>query len=67
MEEQSAEEKFLDGMARRVSVWGATASGIAGLIFAINAALESEWVGAGTLLIATTLAFAVVGHYRGRR
>ncbi len=43
--------------ARRLKQIGTLATGVLAWILAINAALESEWVGAGVLLIAAALAF----------
>ena len=46
---------------RRLRMLGTLATGVLAWILAINAALESEWVGAGVLLIAAALAFGQPG------
>lgn len=55
-------DDFLTFMARRVVAWGSTIVGIAGIVLAINAALTNEFVGAGVCLLASTLAFGVIGY-----
>ena len=58
---------FSMAMARRLALWGPTIVGFAGLIFAINAALSDEYVGAGVSLAASALAFGVIGYTFVRR
>lgn len=48
--------------ARRLALVGRLVVGVLAIILAINAALDSEYVGAGVLLIAAALAF---GHNGG--
>ena len=52
---------------RRLRLLGTLASGVLAWILAINAALDSEWVGAGVLLIAAALAFRQGGGLLGSR
>lgn len=49
-------------MAARIALAGAAITGIAGIILAINAALDDQFTGAGLLLIASALAFGLLGH-----
>ncbi len=58
---------FITSMTRRMSPSGSTIVGIAGIVLAINAALEGEFVGAGVCLIASALAFGVMGYTFSRR
>lgn len=53
--------------ARRLGLVGRLATGVLALVLAINASLESEWVGAGVLLIAAALAFGQRGSLWGPR
>jgi hypothetical protein len=46
---------------KRVTLWGSVLVGFLGLILSINASLDSQFVGAGLLLIASALAFGFVG------
>ena len=48
-------------MEKRVTFWGSVIAGFLGVILAINASLDSQFVGAGLLLIASALAFGFVG------
>ena len=57
---------FFATAARRVAFWGCTIVGFAGLILAVNAALDSEYVGAGVLLIASAIAFGAIGYLSTR-
>ena len=50
----------------RIALVGATITGIAGVILAINAALDDQFTGAGLLLIASALAFGLLGHRHHR-
>ncbi len=58
---------FLASSAPRTGFWGCTIVGFAGLILAVNAGLDSEYVGAGLLLIASAVAFGAVGYNSGRK
>ena len=58
---------FFASAARRIAFWGSTLVGFAGLILAINAALDDEYVGAGVLLVASAVAFGAIGYVSGRR
>ncbi len=58
---------FFASEAPRIAFWGSTLVGFAGLILAINAALDDEYVGAGTLLIASAVAFGAIGYVSGRK
>lgn len=58
---------FIASAAPRTAFWGCTIVGFAGLIVAFNAALDSEYVGAGALLIASAVAFGAIGHVASRR
>ena len=51
----------------RLRLLGTLATGVLAWILAINAALDSEWVGAGVLLIAAALAFRAGGGLFGTR
>ncbi len=53
---------FLMPMARRVALWGSTIVGFLGFILAINASLDSGYVGAGLCLMASALAFGAIGY-----
>ena len=53
-------------VARRLRLLGTLATGIVAWILAINAALDSEWIGAGVLLIAAALAFRKGGLFGPR-
>ncbi len=53
--------------ANRLRLLGTLATGVLAWILAINAALESEWVGAGVLLIAAAIAFGEGGGLLGPR
>jgi hypothetical protein len=45
---------------KRVTLWGSVLVGFLGLILSINASLDSQFIGAGLLLIASALAFGFV-------
>ncbi len=49
-------------MAWRVAFWGSVIVGFLGIILAISASLDSEWVGAGLILLASAVAFGAIGH-----
>ena len=49
-------------MAWRVAFWGSVIVGFIGIILVINASLDSEWVGAGLLLLASAVAFGAIGY-----
>ena len=55
------------GGVRRLRLLGTLATGVLAWILAINAALDSEWIGAGVLLIAAALAFRQGGGLLGPR
>ncbi|MCH7735694.1 MAG: hypothetical protein IH868_04985 [Chloroflexi bacterium] len=65
--QQGESAGFFASSAPRVAFWGCTIVGFAGLILAVNAALDSEWVGAGLLLIASAVAFGAIGYVSSRR
>ena len=67
METNKINNSFLESMARRVVAWGSTAAGILGLVLAVNAALDGEYVGAGACLAASALAYGVVAYAFLRR
>ncbi len=67
METNEISRTFLESMARRVVAWGCTTVGFLGLILAVNAAFSSEYVGAGTILAASALAFGVYAYAFLRR
>jgi hypothetical protein len=46
---------------KRVTLWGSVFVGFLGFILSINASLDSQFIGAGLLLIASALAFGFVG------
>jgi hypothetical protein len=48
-------------MEKRVALWGCVIVGFLGVILSINASLDSQFIGAGLLLIASALAFGFVG------
>ena len=64
---QKSESGFFASSAPRVAFWGCTIVGFAGLILAINAALDSEYVGAGALLITSAVAFGAIGYVPMRK
>ncbi len=49
-------------MEKRVTFWGSVIVGFLGIVLVINASLNSEWVGAGLLLIASAIAFGAIGY-----
>ena len=49
-------------MAARVAFWGPTIAGIAGIILAINAALDNQFTGAGLLILGSAAAFGAIGY-----
>ncbi len=53
---------FFASSAPRVAFWGCTIVGFAGLIPAVNAVLDDEYVGAGLLLLASAVAFGAIGY-----
>lgn len=53
-------------MANRVTFWGASLTGFMAWVFAINAMMTGEYVGAGVILIAAAAAFGVVGWHARR-
>ncbi len=63
---QESSSGFFATSAPRVAFWGSTIAGFAGLILAVNAALDSEYVGAGLLLIASAVAFGAIGYVSTR-
>ena len=60
--ETNGSSDFSTSAARRLAFWGPTIAGFLGLILTINASLDGEYVGAGALLIASTLAFGAIGY-----
>ncbi len=48
-------------MEKTVAFWGSFTVFILGIVLTINAALDSQFVGAGLLLLACALASGVVG------
>jgi hypothetical protein len=46
---------------KRVAVWGSVIVGFLGIILAINAALDSQLIGAGVLLVASAMSFGFIG------
>ena len=48
-------------MANRVTFWEAAITGIMGWVFGINAMLGANNVGAGVALIASAIAFGIIG------
>ena len=62
MERNSTNQTLLESMARRVAFWGPTVAGFLGWILAINAALSDEYIGTGVCLLASALAFGVIGY-----
>jgi len=50
-----------DIVEKRVTFWGSVLVGFLGLLLSINASLDSQFIGAGLLLIASALAFGFVG------
>ena len=48
-------------MEKRVALWGSVLVGFLSLIFAISASVDSQFIGAGLLFIASVLAFGFVG------
>ena len=52
-------------MSSRVSHWGLIIVGFMGLILTVNAALDSNWVGAGILAGASALSFGFLGYRVG--
>ena len=64
---QKGESGFFVSSAPRVAFWGCTIVGFAGVILAINAAWDSEYVGAGALLIASAVAFGAIGYVSVRK
>ncbi len=64
---QESSSGFFASSAPRVAFWGSTIVGFAGLILAVNAGLDSEYVGAGLLLIASAVAFGAVGYNSSRK
>ena len=59
---KESKSSFFASSAPRIAFWGSTIVGFAGLILAVNAALDSEYVGAGILLIASAVAFGAIGY-----
>ena len=54
-------------MEKRLALWGSLVVFILGVIFAINASLDSQFIGAGLLLIACALACGIVGLLYSRK
>ena len=54
-------------MAARVAFWGSTIAGFAGIILAINAALDDQFTGAGLLILGSAVAFGAIGYNFYRR
>ena len=54
-------------MASRISLWGLTIVGFLGIILAINAALDNEFIGVGSCLAASALAFGAIGYVFTKR
>ncbi len=65
--EISTTEGVSTSRADRVAFWGSTIAGIAGIILAINAALDNQFTGAGLLILGSALAFGVIGYSFSRR
>ena len=53
---------FVTSMARRVVAGGSVITGFGGGVFAINAALDNQFIGAGVSLAASALAFGVLAY-----
>ena len=53
---------FLTSMARRMVSWGSAVTAFGGWVFAINAALDNEYIGSGVCLAASALAFGVIAY-----
>ena len=53
--------------ASRISLWGLTIVGFLGIILAINAALDNEFIGVGSCLAASALAFGAIGYVFTKR
>jgi drug/metabolite transporter (DMT)-like permease len=49
-------------MEKRAALWGSVIVGFLGIVLVINASLDSEWVGAGLLLIASAISFGAIGY-----
>ena len=64
--QQSENAGFFASSAPRVAFWGCTIVGFAGVILAINAVMDDEYVGAGLLLIASATAFGAIGYFSAR-
>ena len=60
--ETTGNNDFLTSASRRVAFWGPTIVGFGGLVLSVNAALDSEYIGAGVCLVASALAFGVIGY-----
>ncbi len=65
--EISTTDGISSSMAARVAFWGPTIAGIAGVILAINAALDSQFTGAGLLILGSAAAFGAIGYNFYRR
>ena len=58
---------FMADAARRITFWGSIAVWIVGLILAINAAYDSEYVGTGACLLASAAGLGVLSYTFMRR
>ena len=56
-----------DKLVGRIVISGTAITGFLGIILALNASLADEYVGAGVLLIASALAFGLLGLSALRR
>ena len=54
--------EFLGSMARRMAFGGSAVTAFGGWVFAINAALDNQYIGSGVCLAASALAFGVVAY-----
>ena len=54
-------------MLKRTAIWGSLITGFGSWVFAINAMLSSNEVGAGVCLIASALAFSVIAFMATRK
>ncbi len=53
---------FLTSMARRMVSWGSVVIAISGWVFAVNAALDDQFIGAGVCMAASALALGVLAY-----
>ena len=65
--ETSESGGFMAEAARRITFWGSIAVWILGMVLAINAAYDSEFVGAGVCLVASAAGLGVLAYGFMRR